>query len=172
MPPLSLWSLRRVLLSGNPCPMRSAMGMQLRALGARVRLAPDSPTEETLSRLLHEGRYACVIIPDLAQICAGDVQAGFAALNMLLSEAREAGVPLAMILCAASCAERAPLFSHAQGWAQGTCGDPISVQCIRHDGGDMQGICQHALALGACFLAGETDCTGVFTLGEALGLPP
>lgn len=166
MPPLSLWSLRRVLLAGSPSAMRSTMETQLLALGARVSPAPDSPTEEALSRLLHEGRYVCVMIPDLAQLCPGDGQARLAALNMLLGEAREAGVPLAMILCAASCAECAPLLSHAQGWAQGACGDPISVQCIRHDGGGIQRICRDALALGARFLAGETGCTGMFSLGK------
>lgn len=162
LPPLSVWSLRRVLLAGSACPMRSAMEAQLRAIGARS--ASAALAEEPLCRTLHEGRYACIIAPDLHKLCPGDTQARLIALGMLLGEAREAGVPLIMLLCAASHQECAPLFSHAQGWACGACGDPVSVQCIRHSGGDAQRICRQALELGARFLAGETGYAGVFTL--------
>ena len=172
LPPLSQWSLRRVLLAGSPCPMRSAMQAQLCAVGARVSPAPDPPAAEPLCRALHEGRYACIVIPDLAQLCAGGAQARLAALNMLLGEAREAGVPLVMILCAACDKECAPLCSHALGFAHGACGDPVSIQCIRHGGGALQRICRDALALGSRFLAGETGCTGIFTLGDMMEPPP
>ena len=166
MPSLSVWSLRRVLLVGSASPMRSAMEAQLRGIGARIQPAPDPLTEEALCRTLHEGRYACIIMPDLPTLCPGDSQARLAALNMLLGETREAGVPLVMMLGEASWAECAPLFAHALGCAMGAQGDPVSVQCIRFSGGDTLHICRQALELGARFLAGETGCVGVFTLGD------
>ena len=166
LPPLTVWSLRRVLLAGSACPMRSAMEAQLRVIGARIQPAHPPLTEEALCRTLHEGRFSCIIAPDLSQLCPGDSRDRLAALNILLGEAREAGVPLVMLLSGSD--ETAPLFSHALGCAIGAQGDPVSVQCIRHSGGDMQRISRQALALGARFLAGETDCMGMFALGDAM----
>ena len=172
MPSLSVWSLRRVLLAGNSCPMYCAMESLLRAVGARIQPAPDPLTEESLCRILHEGRYACVVIPDLVRLCPDDPGARHAALNILLGEAQEAGVPLAIMLCTASTPECAPLISHALGFSHGACGDPLSVLCIGHSGSDMSRICRESLMLGARFLSGETSCTGMFTLGDTMGRLP
>lgn len=166
LPPLSVWSLRRVLLAGDSGAMLRAMHAQLSAVGARPVFFSAPFSEEALCRALHQGRYACIIIPDLLKLCPGDPQARLAALNMLLGEAREAGVPLVMLLGAASCAECAPLFAHALGCAMGAQGDPVSVQCIRHAASDAKDACLGALELGARFLAGETDFVGVFALGD------
>ena len=167
MPQLAVFCLKRVLLSGSPCPMRSAMDAQLYAIGARTYFAPEPPTEEPLCRMLHEGRFSCVIVPELLRLGAGGTQARLTALNTLLSETREAGVPLIMLLAGQSTQhadESAALFSQALGWARGAAGDPVSVQCIRHANRHPKTVCREALLLGARFLAGDTACTGYFSL--------
>ena len=165
---LSVWSLRRVLLAGSASDMMRAMTALLCSVGAKPLHASTPFSAESLSRALQQ-RCCCLIVPDLPVLHACDPEARLHALNTLLFEGREAGVPLVMLLSRMNTAadnEIIPLFSHAQGFGQGACGDPISVQCIRYDGGDIQRICRDALALGARFLAGETGCTGIFTLGK------
>ena len=162
---LGVWSLRRVLLPSLPGDMLHTMKSELHAVGARPSHVSVPFDEESLSRALQR-RSACIIVPDLL---AYDPKIRFEALNTLLFEAREAGVPLVMLLCPISAAhdgETAQLFSHALGFARGAFGDPVSVQCIRHSGGDLQCICRDALTLGARFLAGEHACTGIFTLTQ------
>lgn len=171
----SFWGLQRVLLAGLSGPMLSAMESLLCAAGARIRHARIPLCGESISRQLHEGRYACVIVPDLSALAPGGTHACFSALDLLLGEAREAGVPLAILLASSSTPDAAQLFSHAMGWAQGMFGDPVSVQCIRHTGKNAPSVCHQALALGARFLAGEHACTGVFAAAEQAetsGLPP
>lgn len=157
------WSLRRVLLAGNACVMLRTMEDALCALGARVSHASDPLDEETLSRLLHKGRCACVIVPDLLALHTS-TQSRLSSLNTLLGESREAGVPLVMLLTGCKGDEAAQLLSQAQGWACGASGDPICLQCIRHPGDDPDYACLRALTLGARYLSGERTCTGVFTL--------
>jgi len=162
---LGVWSLRRVLLVGESSGMLSAMHAQLTAVGARPHVA--LPDEEFLFRVLHEGRYSCVIVPSVLHLCAGDADARFAALDTLLLETREAGVPLAMLLsrhCAQPNDEAACLFSHALGWARGAFGDPVNVQCIQYRHADLRHASRDALARGARFLAGERTCAGLFSI--------
>ena len=163
---LSVFSLRRVLLAGEPGAMLRAMHIMLCADGARPFCLSAPFDEESLCRVLHQGRFSCVIVPDLSSLCPGDSAARLAALNTLLGEAREAGVPLVMLLSPSAGDETAQLFSHALGCAAGAQGDPVNVQCICHAPGDPQSACFGALALGARFLAGERTCTGAFTLEE------
>jgi len=163
----SVWCLRRVLLAGENSGMLHAMRSQLCALGARPQSASNPVTAESLDRTLHEGRFSCVIVPDLLQLCSGDAQARFAALDMILQEAREAGVPLVMLLAGQSSLhadEIAVLFSHALGCACGAFGDPVSVQCIQHANQDPEVVCLRVLRSGSRFLAGDTSCTGYFSL--------
>lgn len=153
---LSEWSLRRVLLAGLPGDMLRAMESQLCAVGARPFHASVPFGEESLSRALQQHRCACVIVPDLLALHPCDPQARLAALDMLLFEAREAGVPLALLLGRAAAAHRdetAQLFSLGQGWARGAFGDPVSVLCIRHEDADVHRVCHEALIQGAQFLA-------------------
>lgn len=167
MPLLDIWSLRRVLLAGRSSDMLRTIESQLRAIGARPFQLSVPFGEESLSRALQQRRCASVIVPDLFTLHGHDSQARLTALDMLLGEAREAGVPLVMLLCRLSAvreAEAAQLFSHALGWARGTFGDPVNIQCFRCIGRDIRPLCQEALTLGARFLAGETSCTGIFTL--------
>ena len=158
---LHVFSLRRVLLAGAPSPMRAAMQAQLQLLGARPACIPDCLHAESLDRALHAGRFSCVIVPDLMMLHPQSDTKRLNALGNLLGEAREAGVPLVMLLGQIHDDETAPLFSHALG--MGISGDPLSVQCIRHDGTDKKRICQEALILGARFLCGERALTGIFT---------
>lgn len=172
---LSIWSLRRVLLAGLPGSMLRAMESQLCAIGARPLRASIPLCEESLSSALHEGRYTCIIVPDLLALLKDNAQTRVAALNTLLGEAREAGVPLSILLCPSSAPDAAPLISHAQGWARGAFGDPVNVQCILYTGENTEAICREALMLGARFLAGEQACTGVFAVSDTektLGLSP
>ena len=163
MPLLSNWSLRRVLLAGESSSMLRAMHAQLCMLGARPICLSAPFGEETLSRILHQGRFSCIIAPSLPALCPGDSCDHLAALNILLGEAREAGVPLVMLLSGSD--ETAQLFSHALGCASGAQGNPVSVQCIRHSAGDdASAACLGALELGARFLSGERACVGMFTL--------
>lgn len=166
LPQLAAFCLRRVLLAGSPCPMRSAMNAQLHAIGAQTYFAPDPLTEEPLCRTLHKGRFACVIVPELLHLGTGNAQTCLAALDTLLNESREAGVPLVMLLAGQSlhANEIAALFSQALGWSRGISGDPVSVQCIRYDNQQPDAACCEALLLGARFLSGETSCTGYFSL--------
>ena len=162
---LHVFCLRRVLLAGAPSSMRSVMQAQLRLLGARPVCLSDCLSEESLDRTLHRGRFACVIVPDLAALHPECAQQRLAALGMLLGEACEAGVPLVMLLgqiLDIHNNETAQLFSHALGL--GMAGDPVSMQCILHHGADPKRICSNALALGARFLSGERELTGVFSL--------
>ena len=166
MPLLPNWSLRRVLLAGDACPMLSQMQAQLCSLGARPLCLSAPVDEESLCRFLHPGRFSCAIVPSLSDLSPGDSADRLSALNMLLGEAREAGVPLIMLLSSEDSAETAQLFSHALGCSLGAQGDPVSVQCIRHAPGDPERACLGALALGARFLAGERTYVGAFTLED------
>lgn len=163
---LPVWSLRRVLLAGESCAMLRAMHAQLCAIGARPICFSAPFGEEPLCRALHQGRFSCIIVPSLLDLCPGDSGNRLAALNVMLSEAREAGIPLVMLLSGSADRETAQLFSHALGCARGAQGDPVSLQCIRHVQGDPDGTCLGALRLGARFLSGERTCTGMFTLEE------
>jgi len=156
--PLHAWCLRRVLLAGEDGAMMRAMSEALGALGARIIRLPMPADSEALDHALHEGRTACIIVPGL-----GAADCPLHALDTLLLEAREAGVPLVMLL-AEKDASLSPLLRHVQGCAQGLFGDPISVQCIRHSALAPDSVCLRALELGARFLMGDTGCTGNFQL--------
>ena len=158
--PLRAWCLRRVLLAGEDGAMIRAMSEALDTLGARIIRLPMPVGSEALYRTLHEGHTAAVIVPELGSLQADSPQS---ALDTLLLEAREAGVPLVMLLAEKN-ASVSPLLRHAQGCAQGLWGDPISVQCIRHSALMPDSVCLRALELGARFLMGDTGYTGNFQL--------
>lgn len=172
MPLLPVWSLRRVLLAGESCAMLRAMQAQLCAVGARPLCLSAPFDEESLCRFLHQGRFSCVILPSLPYLCPGGSSDRLAALNILLSEAREAGVPLVMLLSSKNDDETAQLFSHALGCSLGAQGDPVSMQCIRHTDANAADACLGALELGARFLSGERACTGMFALEKNDGRLP
>lgn len=172
---LSAFSLRRVLLAGEDGCMLRTMQTQLSALGARPVHLPGFCRAETMACALRKGRYACAIAPDLSLLGTGAAQSRLAALDTLLFEAREAGVPLVMLLSVMQAEDSAQLFSHALRFSFGACGDPLSVQCIRHTGESAEAVSREALRLGVRFLTGERSCVGMFSISGrngALGLPP
>ncbi len=165
MPLLSVWSLRRVLLAGPAGDMLRTLESLLCFVGSKPLHASIPFSAESLSSMLLH-RASCIIVPDLLMLDTNP-QTRLDALNTLLFEAREAGTPLVMLLSQMNTAadgETAQLFSHALSFSRGGCGDPVNIQCIRHDGRNVQRICRDALKLGARFLSGETQVTGVFTL--------
>jgi len=152
---LNAWCLRRVLLAGHDSAMTRAMSEALSALGARIVRMTMPVSSEALDRALHEGRTAAVIVP-----VAGAADCPLPALDILLLEAREAGVPLVMLLTGTD----ALLLRDTQGCTHGFFGDSVSIQCIRHSALAPDTVCRRALALGARFLMGDTGCTGHFQL--------
>lgn len=149
------WRARRVLLVGGTDVMTLFMQALLDELGAKsARLAP-AVQPETLNRALTEGRVSAVIVPSTQALCGADASAQLAALSALLDEIREAGVPLTILMSAESVYRAIGRPWHAQetdpiggetpqgliqslldlyagGVSRGLCGDPVSVQRIRH----------------------------------------
>lgn len=148
------WGARRVLLLGGEDRMTRFMRALLVELGARPACLPLSSDSEALSRVLTGGRFCCVIIPCLRALDGGLTQQ-LRALDALLIEVREAGVPLVMLL-----SDENPYRAAQQPWAvreedpiggetrgglfhsilqlfadgvsRGLLGDPVNVLCIRH----------------------------------------
>ena len=157
---LRAWGLRRVLLAGRESAMMHAITGELDALGARILRLPAPIDQETACRALQAGKTACVIVPSLPLLGAGSAPPG--ALDTLLAEAREAGVPLVMLLMQHG-AQSAACLQHLQQHASGRAGDVLSIQCIHH-GPPSPDTCLQALRIGARYLMGDTACTGFFSL--------
>lgn len=150
------WRARRVLLIGRPDPQNLTMQALLHALGARPARIPPDVGAHTLCRALHSGRIGTVIIPSAHALAEpGDLFTQLRTLHMLLTETREAGVPLTL-LCSDEdvyAAHGAPwqasesdalggrtqggLFQsilqlYADGFSRGLLGDPARVITVRH----------------------------------------
>ncbi|MGN0773409.1 MAG: hypothetical protein ACI4MP_06405 [Candidatus Ventricola sp.] len=148
------WGARRVLLLGGEDRMTRFMRALLAGLGARPACLPLSSGSEALSRALTSGRVCCVIVPCLRALDGG-LTDRLHALDALLIEAREAGVPLVMLLSDESVYHAAQhpwtvreedpiggetreglfhaiLQLFADGVSRGLLGDPVHVLLIRH----------------------------------------
>ena len=148
------WGARRVLLLGGEDRMTRFMYALLSELGARPACLPLAPDSEALSRTLTSGRVFCVIVPCLRAL-SGSLDDQLNALDALLVEAREAGVPLVMLLSDENVYRaaqhpwtvreedpiggetRGGLFHavlqlFADGVSRGLLGDPVHVLCVRH----------------------------------------
>ena len=149
------WRARRVLLIGGKDRAVLFMQTLLDELGAKTaRLAPGFHAE-TLHRSLTEGRVSAVIVPCMRTFKQGCVTTQLSALITLLSEAREAGVPLVILMSDENvyrafyhpwhAQETDPIGGetpqgliqsildlYAGGVSRGLCGDPVSVQIMRH----------------------------------------
>ena len=149
------WRARRVLLIGGADRSTLVMQTLLDELGAKAaRLAPGFQAE-SLHRALTESRVSAVIIPCMRLFAPGGAIHQLSALITLLSEAREAGIPLVILLADESVyranghpwhvqeddpvgGETTPgliqslLDLYADGVSRGLCGDPVSVQTVRH----------------------------------------
>lgn len=93
------WRARHVLLIGQADRMTGFMHALLGELGAKCRsLSPASDTE-ALDRAMTHARISAVIVPRLDALAPGrSIPAQLDALLRLLGEAREAGVPLVILL--------------------------------------------------------------------------
>ncbi len=148
------WRARRVLLAGEDTLLTRFMQTMLLELGARPARIPPMAERDRLARALTDGRVACLIVPSLRAL-SGALDAQLRALDALLSEAREAGVPLALLLSDENVYRaierpwyaregdpiggetREGLFQSilqlfAEGVSRGLLGDAVSVLCVRH----------------------------------------
>lgn len=149
------WRARRVLLIGGTDRPSLFIKTLLDELGAKtLRLSPDFQAE-TLHRALTKGRVSAVIVPCMRLLTQGSMIEQLSALITLLSEAREAGVPLVILLSDENVyrasghpwhvQETDPIGGetpqgliqsildlYADGVSRGLCGDSVSVQIIRH----------------------------------------
>lgn len=149
------WRARRVLLIGGTDRPSLFMQTLLDELGAKtLRLSPGFQTE-TLHRALTKGRVSAVIVPCMRLLAQGSAIEQLSALMTLLSEAREAGVPLVILMSDENVyrasghpwhvRESDPIGGetpqgliqsildlYADGVSRGLCGDAVSVQIMRH----------------------------------------
>lgn len=149
------WRARRVLLIGEADVQALYTEALLLALGARPARIPPDARAQTLNRALCTGRISAVIIPSAHALAQeGSLSAQLSVLHLILSELREAGVPLC-ILCshedvyapggdAWQAEEPAPLGGrtreglyqailqlYADGFSRGLLGDPVSTLICR-----------------------------------------
>ena len=148
------WGARRVLLLGGEDRMTRFMHALLVELGARPLRLSLPAGSEALARTLTGGHICCVIVPCLRALC-GSLTEQLRVLDALLIEAREAGVPLVMLLSDESAYRAAQhpwavreddpiggetqeglfhamLQLFADGVSRGLLGDPVHVLSIRH----------------------------------------
>lgn len=149
------WRARRVLLVAGADRFGLFMQALLTELGAKPARIPAHADAQTLCRALSSGRISAVIVPAAHALAPGGVAAQLGALITVLSEAREAGVPLVMLLSDAA-VYRAGAYArpaqegdpiggdtpdgliqsvlqlYAEGVSRGLAGDAVSTLIVRH----------------------------------------
>lgn len=169
----SAWRARRVLLIGHEDGLFRSLALFLGELGARITRMPPGTDAETYFRAMISGRVSAVIVVQAHQLAPGrGPTMQLRVLDLILSEARETGIPLVMLACLHDAApdaaqERAQsiLRLYADGVCRGLFGDPVSVQYFRPTPGtDASAVCAGMLDFGARFLSGDTELTGVMEL--------
>lgn len=149
------WRARRVLLVGHTDRATLFMQALLDELGAKTaRIAPTGDPQ-ILNRALTQGRICALIIPSTRPLIRNRADQSLRTLSVLLDEAREAGVPLTILMSDENvyraCGQpwhaqetdpiggetpagltQSLLDLYAQGVSRGLCGDPVSTLCIRH----------------------------------------
>ncbi|MBR3795038.1 MAG: hypothetical protein IKK34_03265 [Clostridia bacterium] len=150
------WRARRVLLVGSADRSTCFMQALLDTLGARPARIPATADSETLCRAMQDGRVSVVIVPRAHALAPGEgLTAQLRTLRILLGEAREAGIPLVMLLSDENVyrlsdapwplSEDAPLGGEtatgldqailqllADGMSRGLLGDAVSTLILRH----------------------------------------
>ena len=170
---LPAWRGRRVLLAGDDGAMTCAMHVLLAEIGARPTGIPVCSDSETYYRELMAGRGVCLIAPDMNALAAQHPARRFTAMQDMLSEARETGAPLTMLMARREDVSTAKgqALSHLVVQAQSAAGlrgcDPLSLQWIWGESADEREACLHALALGARYLMGDHSCLGFFSPEKA-----
>ena len=151
---LGSWRGRHVLIIGGQRTVRFAQVL-LEELGASAAIMAPEFHAQSLCRAMTAHRVAAVIVPHMQELCrAGDSpSACLSRLQMLLDEAREAGVPLVMLATDAGVyrAQSRPareddpiggetregliqsLFSlYADGTSRSLFGDPVNTLIVHH----------------------------------------
>lgn len=152
----SAWRARHVLIIGEADGASAWMQTFLEELGAHVLRLPANPGAEALCRTMTAQRIAAVIVPAAHRLCPdADLLFQLSALQTLLCEAREAGVPLCILCsdenvyrarhCPWHVREDSPLGGqtreglvqsilqlYADGVSRGLLGDAVRVLCVRH----------------------------------------
>lgn len=150
------WRARRVLIVGGADRSCGYMQAMLEALGARPARIPATADSETLCRAMQDGRVSVVIVPRAHALAPGEgITAQLRTLLVLLGEAREAGIPLVMLLSDESVyrmdaqpwslSEGCPIGGEtaeglaqsllqllADGVSRGLLGDAVSTLIVRH----------------------------------------
>ena len=153
------WRGRRVLLVGGENGLCDAMKAMLTEIGARATCARTDADAQTLCRALGKGRTSAVLL--LEEPKKGSLPERTATL---MTETREAGVPLFMLL---SDVRSSPIQTAALGVSRGLLGDPVRTIILRR-GADcrMQDVVYGALLLGVRAFE-KTELNGTFNLYDA-----
>ena len=163
---LPAWRGRRVLLAGDDGVMTCAMHALLGDIGARPARVPICSDSEAYFRALMAGRGVCLIAPDLNALAEHAPSRRMTAMRAMLSEARESGAPLTMLLArqedvsTAQGQALAHLAAQAQSIACLHQHDSLALQWIWHENTDEKAACLRALLLGARYLMGDYGCLG------------
>lgn len=153
---MQVWRARHVLLVGGTDVLCACFQALLTELGARPARIPPSASSETLCRSMTSGRISAVIVPRAHALTPEkDAARQLFASDALLTEVREAGIPL-LILCSDAPVYRAqprPWLAeeddalggqtregllqslvqlYAEGAARGLLGDPVNALIVRH----------------------------------------
>ncbi len=156
------WRGRRVLLVGGENGLCDAMKAMLTEIGARATCVGTDADAQTLCRALGKGRTSAVLL--LEEPKKGSLPERMAALLTVMTETREAGVPLFMLL---SDVRSSPIQTAALGVSRGLLGDPVRTIILRR-GADcrMQDVVYGALLLGVRAFE-KTELNGTFNLYDA-----
>ena len=166
---LPAWRGRRVLLAGDEGAMTCAMQALLFQIGARPAVIPVLSDSESYFRAFMAGRGVCLIAPDLNALAEKSPSRRLTAMQAMLSEARESGAPLTMLMARREDVSTAQgqalshLAAQAQSAACASRCDALALQWIWYEGTNGQEICRNALALGARYLLGDRVCLGFFS---------
>lgn len=152
----SAWRARHVLLIGRPGRPCAYMQALLDALGAKCARISPSAGAEAMCRAMQAARVSAVIVPEMRALAPrGHLIAQLSALQLLLGECREAGVPLVLFLSDAAVyraaahpwlvSEEEPVGGEtedglnqtilqlfADGVSRGLTGDAVHTLCLRH----------------------------------------
>ena len=134
----------------------------LTEIGARATCVGTDADAQTLCRALGKGRTSAVLL--LEEPKKGSLPERTAALLTVMTETREAGVPLFMLL---SDVQSSPIQTAALGVSRGLLGDPVRTIILRR-GADcrMQDIVYGALLLGVRAFE-KPELNGTFNLYDA-----
>ena len=166
----SAWRARHVLLLGSGRVARFAQAL-LEELGAQVTRMSAGSDARLLCRAMSAGRVCAVLVPEARELCGQDApEACLSHLHALLSEAREAGIPLVLLGTDAPVYRARDLSRpareddalgggtreglvqslfelYADGVSRGLLGDAVSTLRVRAMpclGGDAPGVTQYA----------------------------